>query len=88
MTKTERIAELRRLIDQLPGNTSQKCRAIAKILCKKENTIRIALMDNSPRPLPLLDLKVIKAVVDAANQDRAFPFYLTVSIDALPESMF
>ena len=87
MTKTERIAELRRLIDQLPGNTSQKCRAIAKILCKKENTIRIALMDDSPRPLPMLDLKVVKTAVDAFNQAGTFPFPLVVSIDALPESM-
>jgi len=64
MTKTERVAELRKLADTLPGNTSEKCRQIAELLGKKENTIRIAMMDCSPRPMSEAGLHVLKKLLN------------------------
>jgi len=63
MTKTERVAELRKLADSLPGSTSEKCRQIAALLGKKENTIRIAMMDYSPRPMSEASLFVLRKLL-------------------------
>ena len=63
MTKTERVQALRSMADSLPGNTSDKCRKIAELLGKKENSIRIALMDCSPRPMTEASLHVLRKLL-------------------------
>lgn len=71
MTKNERIAELRKITDEMLGdNISDKCRAIAKLLCKKENTIRIALMEFSPRPMTEFNLRFLRMALGAMLQDE------------------
>jgi len=83
MTKTERVAELRKLAETLPGNTSEKCRQIAALLGKKENTIRIAMMDYSPRPMSEAGLKHLRRELQILSDSKSKELAKTDEVDAL-----